>query len=114
MASAAVEAVTHWIELIDQGRYADSYQEASDELFKPALTEAQWEQAARAARGPLGDLVSRHVSSATHRTTLPGAPDGDYYVVVYQTQFGRKAAATETGIAHLESGTWKVSGYWLA
>jgi len=62
-------------ELVDSGKYTESWA-AACELFKKAVTAEQWETAVRAARGPLGKLLSRRLDQAKFTRSLPGAPDG--------------------------------------
>jgi hypothetical protein len=47
------------------------------------------------ARKPFGKLVSRKVKSRQATDHLPGAPDGKYVVIQYETVFEAKASATE-------------------
>ena len=70
--------------------------------------------AAGAARGPLGKLISRKEKSATFATSLPGAPDGQYVVIQYDSVFEHKRTAVETITPMLEKdGSWRVSGYFI-
>jgi hypothetical protein len=44
----------------------------------------------------------------------PGAPDGKYVVIRYETSFRNKKAATETVTPMLDAdGRWRVSGYFI-
>ena len=70
-------------------------------------------QAVSSARSPLGPVRSRRLKSATATTSLPGAPDGHYVVLQFDTVFERKAAAVETVIPMLDEGMWRVSGYFV-
>lgn len=112
-ATAAVEAAEKWIALVDGGKYAESWKEAA-ELFRNAVPQQQWEQAAQAVRQPLGKLVSRRVKSTHYATTLPGAPDGEYVVIEFQTVFEHKKTAVETVTPMMDKdGGWRVSGYFV-
>ncbi|HLO24795.1 MAG TPA: DUF4019 domain-containing protein [Geobacteraceae bacterium] len=74
----------------------------------------KWEQSLRAVRSPLGNLVSRKVKSRTYTTTVPGAPDGEYVVIRFETSFGNKKSAIETVTPMREKdGNWRVSGYYI-
>jgi hypothetical protein len=53
------------------------------------------------------------VKVVTKAKSLPGAPDGDYEVVQFQTRFANKAAATETVVLSREATGWKVDGYFI-
>jgi hypothetical protein len=68
----------------------------------------------RAARSPFGALNTRRLKSATPAKTLPGAPDGEYVVMQFDTAFERKAAAVETVTAvHESDHSWRVVGYFI-
>lgn len=110
--AAAKEAAKGWLKLVDAGDYAASWRQAAA-LFKEAVTESQWQQAAKAVRGPLGKLVSRKLKSATYATSLPGAPDGHYVVLQYDSAFEHKASAVETVTMMLDEGAWRASGYFI-
>ena len=102
-----------WLALVDSGKYADSWQEAS-QLFKAAVTREQWQSALRGSRDPLGKVLSRKLKSATYTKTLPGAPDGEYVVIQYESSFEHKQSAVETVTPMLDKdGKWRVSGYYI-
>ena len=106
----AVEAAKAWLALVDAGDYAQSWKAAST-LFQSHVTEAQWEANAKAARDPFGAVVARKVAGTSFSTTLPGAPDGQYAVVTFDTKFVNKAAGTETIALAMDAGSWKAAGY---
>jgi hypothetical protein len=59
-------------------------------------------------------LKSRRVSSAEPATRLPGAPDGQYVVIQFETSFANKQRAVETVTPMLDTdGAWHVSGYFI-
>jgi len=111
--TVAVASAGKWLVLVDEGKYAESWTEAS-ELFKNAVKAEEWEKAVLAVRTPLGKLVSRTMKSATYATTLPGAPDGQYIVIEFETVFENKNCAVETVTPMLDKdGQWRVSGYFI-
>jgi len=102
-----------WLGLTDTGKYAESWDEAA-QLFKNAIAKEQWSEKVKGARAPLGKLLSRKLKSATYAKTLPGAPDGEYVVIRYDTSFENKASAVETIVPMLDKdGKWRVSGYYI-
>ena len=102
-----------WLALVDSGKYADSWQEAA-QPFKAAVTKEQWQSALGTVRTPLGKLQSRKLKSAQYTKTLPGAPDGEYVVIQYDTSFEHKQSAVETITPMLDKdGKWRVSGYFI-
>jgi hypothetical protein len=111
--SAAIVAAESWLNTVDHGQYAASWQAAAA-YFKQAVTEAQWVQSLQSVREPLGEHVSRQVKSATYQTALPGAPDGEYVVIQFTTVFTHKEQAIETVTPMKDAdGAWRVSGYYL-
>ena len=109
----AVTAAEGWLALVDAGKYGESWKAASG-FFKIAVPQGQWEQSLKAVRPPLGKLVSRKLSSKTHMTFLPGAPDGEYLVIQFETSFQNKKSAVETITPMKEKdGKWRVSGYYI-
>ena len=67
-----------------------------------------------ATRDPLGKTTSRKLKSASYTKTLPGAPDGDYVVIQYETSFENKQSSIETVTPMLDKdGKWRVSGYYI-
>jgi hypothetical protein len=110
---AAIAAAEKWLTIVDKGKYMESWEESS-EYFKQAVKQDQWEQAVQAVREPLGKLVSRKVKSATYTTSLPGAPDGQYVVIQFNTSFENKKSGIETVTPMIDKdGMWRVSGYYI-
>jgi hypothetical protein len=111
--AAAVSAAEKWLATVDAGGYAESWKEAA-ELFRNAVKPEQWEQSLQAVRKPLGKLVSRKVQTKTYKTSLPGAPDGEYVLIQFETSFENKKTAVETVTPMMDKdGKWRVSGYYI-
>ncbi|HYR57093.1 MAG TPA: DUF4019 domain-containing protein, partial [Chthoniobacteraceae bacterium] len=108
----AQAAAEQWLALVDAGKFDESWKDAAS-YFKGAVSQEQWKQAVGAVRTPLGGLVSRKLKSAKPAKSLPGAPDGDYVVIQFDTSFEHKKAAVETITPMLDNGQWKVSGYFI-
>ena len=99
--------------MIDEEKYDESWKDAA-ELFRNAVTQEQWAQSLKTVRKPLGKLLSRKIKSKTYKTSLPGAPDGEYVIIEFATSFERKKAAVETVTPMRDKdGKWRVSGYYI-
>lgn len=110
---AAQAAAASWLKIVDKADYATSWEEAA-KLFKGAVTKDQWKQAAAGVRGPLGKVISRKVKSREYKEKVPGAPDGKYVIVQFDTVFDKKSSAVETVTPMLDpDGKWRVSGYFI-
>jgi hypothetical protein len=110
---AAVAAAEKWLGLVDKGEYTESWKEAAA-YFRNSVSEQKWEQAAQGVRKPLGELISRKVKTAMYKTSLPGAPDGEYVVMQFESSFANKKSAVETVTTVLDkAGKWRVVGYFI-
>jgi hypothetical protein len=109
-ASAAAET---WLGHVDGGDYAGSWREASAYL-QGAITEQAWVASLKGVRTPLGKRLSRQLKQAQHTTSVPGAPDGDYVVMQFDTRFANKQTVVETVTFMQEKhGEWKAAGYYI-
>ena len=108
-ASGAAES---WLELIDQGRYGASWDEAAS-TFKAAIPRVKWETAAQDARNSLGPLVKRKLRGARHARNLPNAPEGEYVVIQNDTRFESRLATETVTMMKQPDGAWRVAGYFV-
>lgn len=110
---AAVSAAGAWLNLVDQGRYSDSWLQAAP-IFQKTVNKERWVTSLQAIRQSLGKVISRKLNKKQYTHTMPGAPDGQYVVLEFLTVFEKKKNALETVAPMLDSdGQWKVSGYYI-
>lgn len=107
-----LNAANNWVSLVDAKRWDDSWS-AAGTLFKSRMPQSHWPSTIQPVREPLGAVSSRSLKSITKSTSLPGAPDGEYEVVQFQTSFAKKASAIETVVLSREASGWKVDGYFI-
>jgi serine/threonine protein kinase len=111
--SAAVEPAQTWLRDIDSGNYAQSWTNAAA-YFQSAITAEKLVESLQQVRKPLGPLISRKVKSAQELMSLPGAPDGQYIVMQFETSFANKKSAIETVTFMQEKdGQWRAAGYYI-
>ncbi len=109
----AKESAKSWLALTDTGKFAASWDQAAAS-FQAAIAKPDWEKALTSARRPFGALKSRTAKAAKFTRTLPGAPDGEYVMMQFDTVFEKKATAVETVTATKENdGSWKIAGYFI-
>ena len=109
--TAALSAVQTWLSLMDNGHYGESWETAADSFHK-AVTQADWVSKSGTIRQPLGKVLSRTLGTMEHLSTLPGMPDGSYFVVKFDTAFDNLKPASETvTIALANDGRWKAIAY---
>ncbi len=108
-----VAAARAWLAVVDAGTYDRSWTETAA-YFQSVVPQDQWRQAMQGVRRPLGDALSRELKGATYATELPGAPDGEYVVIHFDTSFENKRTAVETVTSMKDpGGTWRVAGYFI-
>jgi hypothetical protein len=110
---AAVQSAKIWLALVDEGEYGESWDEAASN-FKNALPKEKWVEMMGSTRPLFGKVLQRKVKTKVYKTSVPGAPDGEYVVIQFQTKFEHKASAIETVTPSKEKdGSWRVSGYYI-
>ena len=109
---AAQAAGEKWLTLLDRGEYAKAWEECA-QLFRQRVTREQWTDTLPSQRGSFGPVRSRKVEVAAFKTSLPGAPDGQYVTVRYRTSFEMKDGAEELITLAFEDGLWRPTGYFI-
>lgn len=112
-ATTAQKAARDWVALTDRGDASASWT-AAGKQFQNAITVDRWAQGLKEVRPPLGAVVDRTVLSTQFTNSFPGAPDGDYALLVFRTNFGNKTDARESLTLQREAdGNWRVIGYFI-
>jgi hypothetical protein len=108
-----IAASQKWLKLIDAGHYGDAWDGGAAPL-KKMVTRKDFVDGIAQARKPLGKVASRSTADFARAHELPGGPEGDYALVLFNTRFANGKTAQEQVIWLLESGQdWRVSGYYI-
>lgn len=111
--AASMERAESFLAHIDDGDWEGSWVDAGD-YFQSQMSAAQWAEVAEPVRSPLGTVASRELLTVQRTDSLPGAPDGEYEVLQFETSFsGRELAAVETVIMLDTGDGWEVAGYFV-
>jgi hypothetical protein len=112
-AKAAQASVEAWLSIVDRQNYPDSW-DAAAALFKNAISREQWTAALEKVRTPLGQVKSRVLKTAVPTKSPPGAPDGEYVIIQFDTSYEQRPTAAELVTVFQESdGIWRVVGYFI-
>jgi len=104
-------AAEEWLTLVDAGKYLDGWQKL-DVAFGKKVGKKTWTSSLTDIRTRAGKLASRKFKSAEYTKELPGAPEGEYVIVQYDSAFEKKKAATEKVTLILGRDLyWRVAGY---
>ena len=97
---------------LDEGRFADSYAYTGMLLRARAEREAFAAQIQKARAGT-GALQARELIDATYNTSVEGAPEGQYVILHYHSNFANRQDTVETITLALAKGYWRVDGYYI-
>ncbi|MCZ8368787.1 MAG: DUF4019 domain-containing protein [Porphyrobacter sp.] len=103
--AAAASAAEAFLDLIDKGRWADSYAATGAE-FRRLNTLKVWSEVSARLRPRLGELVTRNIVSNEY---VPTPPAG-YRLVKFRSAYANGTAQTESVSLAWEGGAWKVAG----
>jgi hypothetical protein len=109
---AARDAAEDWLQLVDVGQYPEMWQ-ALDPLAQNMVDQRTFTAQVSTVRNAMGKLSQRTFDSADHKDSLPGLPDGNYFILQYKSSFENKKQAIETVVMAQRDGQWKVSGYFI-
>lgn len=108
----ALGVAQSWLAQVDAGDYAASWNSASA-VFKNTVDKQQWEKVAKDMR-QVGSVVGRSLNSATYTTSMPNAPEGEYVVILFDSEFSKQKSVTEKIIPMRgDDGKWRVGGYYI-
>jgi len=109
----AIIAAEEFLLLVDTSQYAQSWDAASS-FFKSQVPKETWVKQISSVRPAFGKVTNRQILKAQYMTQLPGAPDGQYVILQYDTTFENKRKAVETITPMLDKDRkWHVSGYFI-
>jgi DNA-binding CsgD family transcriptional regulator len=111
MSAAAVSAMS-WLALLDRQSWDDSWN-AAGSFFRSRVTKPGWTATIQPLRQPLGAITTRRLQSTTRASSLPGAPPGDYEIVMFATDFATRPGSIETVVMAREGSGWTVNGYFI-
>ncbi len=104
-AVGAASAAEHFLQLIDESKWAESYAATGAE-FRRLNTLAVWSDVSARLRPPLGAMLTREVTGNEY---VPAPPEG-YRLVKFRSTYANGTAQTESVSLAWEDGAWRVAG----
>lgn len=101
-----------FLQLLDQGKYAESWQSAA-KLMQDKITQKEWVEKLSKARELSGEFVARERKDASYSTEAQDSPDGEYIMLTYSSNFKKVNDVSEYVTVALEGTRWKVAGYFM-
>lgn len=109
---AAQKAALTWLALVDGGKYAESWAEAST-MLKKQVTVEQWTDLTTKGRSSFGAVSSRTINSRKFSTSLPGAPPGEYVILTFDGHFEKRNAVETVVMVRDGDDGWRVAGAFI-
>lgn len=112
--NAQQRASINWLELVDKQGYAASWEESAP-LFQKAVSKQNWVRQIARVRAPMGNIMSRQLTSSDVRENLAGQPEGIYTIFIYRSTFANRGQALETHTVYRANSSqpWKNAGYFI-
>lgn len=112
--AASGETANQFLELVDQGKYQESWNSCAAYL-KDTVPLAQWQKQLTSVRAMTGPLKDRKQTNYEYtKEAKKGVPKGEYMVYTYSSSFTNKADVKETVTLMLgQDGIWRVAGYFI-
>lgn len=112
-ADAAREAAGRFLEQVDKGGYAESWQLSAKPL-QEQISQEKWVEKLGAGRLRTGALVERKEDDVRYTTETKDKEDGEYITLAYDSRFQKAPKVGETVIVMLEQDNrWRVAGYFV-
>jgi hypothetical protein len=108
----AATVAKSWLAMVDKGEVGRAWDQSAP-LLKTGAPKQQFVKQVKGVRDMFGKVVSRTLKSKTYTKSVPGAPDGEYVMIQFDTSFEKKKDAVETITPMKDKGQWKVSGYYI-
>ena len=110
--SAAQRQALGFLGYLDEGRFADSYA-YTGMLLRAKLDHEAFAAQTQKLRAGAGALQARELIDAIYDTSVEGAPQGQYVILHYHSNFANRQDTVETITLALAKGYWRVDGYYI-
>ncbi|KEO91597.1 hypothetical protein EH31_02700 [Erythrobacter longus] len=111
--AAALSRARQFIRAVDAGNWTGSW-EVAGTFFQSQAGADEWTALVEPVRGPLGKVEERRLATVQKAASLPGAPEGDYEILQYQTKFSKvDEISTETVILIRNGDGFDIAGYYI-
>jgi Protein of unknown function (DUF4019) len=108
-----IVASEKWLALLDGGKAGAAW-DASSAQLQQQVTRKEWIAGISDVRKRFGKFSSRKAEKFARSHSLPGAPEGDYSIIEFESTYANGKKAQEQVIWTLETGDiWRVSGYFI-
>ena len=100
-----------WLTLIDEGLYGEAW-DAGGQYFRQHVDKKDWNDILTKDRKPMGAVLNREIDEVKYKSNMYGAPDGEYILILFETDYEKHKTVKEEVTYVLEQdGQWRLVGY---
>jgi len=112
-APESLKRAEYFLTFVDVNDWEGSWK-AAGAYFQSQASAEDWAKIVEPVRSPLGTVNARRLTSVQRASTLPGAPEGDYEILQFQTDFAAPTELSVETLVMLEGKQgWEVVGYFV-
>ena len=108
---SALPAAEKWLELIDVGKYDESYDAAGQGLYEKVPDKTQWINSLKIIRGSWGSVLSRKETQHLYQPNGVVGLNGECMAISFETATAKLPVVVEMVIMRYEDGKWRGVGY---
>ena len=111
-AAAAENAALEFLQMVDAGKYADSWQ-ISDPFLRKTIPVDAWEEKLTKIRETFGELSERSLDDANFTAAAEELPESEFILLEYNSRFALKEMNEIVTVVRGEDNLWRVIGYFI-
>lgn len=109
---ASAVAAQEFLQMVDAGKYADSWQ-ISDPYLKETVPLNDWKDKLNKIRETLGALEKRELDGVSFTAPAKEFPDSEVIMLEYVSQFKLKETKEVVTVVQGADNRWRVVGYFI-
>lgn len=110
--AASVAAATEFLQIVDAGRYPDSWQITAAYLQK-TISLSDWEKKLAEIRTTFGPLSERQLENVSFTAPAEELPEQEIILLEYAATFKLKEMKEVVTVIHDTDNQWRVVGYFI-
>ena len=109
---ATVITAQEFLQMVDAGKYADSWQ-ITDPNLQKNISQQSWEKQMAEIRGTVGEFVKRELEDVSFTAPSEELPDSEFIMLEFSSQFKLKEMNEIVTVVLGEDKLWRVVGYFI-
>ena len=111
-AEATALTAEEFLQMVDAGKYADSWQ-ISDPYLQKTISQPDWVAKLSKMRETFGPIAKRELDKVSFTAPAEALPDSEFIMLEYVSQFKLKEMNEIVTVILGEDNRWRVVGYFI-